>query len=108
MWADGGSPELSASILGDAETCSRAMRRVVTEWPVACSINLTELPSNKAWLGQAACCIWAGVSEDNTRRGWASLSDMQRARANAIAEALIAEWRGVYKGAAFQMELAYA
>ena len=85
--------ELAASILGIPETCEKAMRMVIETWTIACEVNLSNAEINRrAWLGQAACSIYAGVHEDETREAWGMLTIEQRTTANAIATRLIKAW----------------
>lgn len=85
--------ELAASVLGVPETCEKAMLMVVSNWPIATEFNLSNAEINRrAWLGQAACSIYAGVHEDETREAWGLLTVEQRTRANAIATQVIRKW----------------
>ena len=85
--------DLAASILGDPETCEKAMKMVVENWPIATEFNLSNAEINRrAWLGQAACSIYGGVHEDETREAWGLLTIEQRTRANAIATKVIRSW----------------
>ena len=83
----------AVSVLGVPETCEQAMQRVVEEWPIATEYNLSNAEINRrAWLGQAACSIWADVHEDETREAWGILTAEQRQMANAIATRIIKAW----------------
>ena len=85
--------ELAASILGHPGTCYQAMKMVVENWPIATEFNLSNAEINRrAWLGQAACSIYGGVHEDETREAWGLLTIEQRTRANAIATKVIRNW----------------
>lgn len=97
----------AAALLSSPHKLRAAMRDVTTRWPVACEVNLTHDPHNRAWLGQAACCYAADVPEELTRKAWGLLTDRQRADANAVADAVISEWRYRRKRRA-QLEFAYA
>lgn len=84
---------LAASILGTPETCEKAMQMVVEKWPIASEFNLSNAEINRrAWMGQAACSVYAGVHEDETREAWGLLSVEQRTTANAIATKVIKKW----------------
>jgi hypothetical protein len=86
--------DASVQLLSRVERCRPAMLRVVREWPVATAVNLTNPALNqKAWLGQAACCLSVGSSADETKRAWWSLTEAERLRANACAYEVIAEWQ---------------
>lgn len=83
----------SCEILGDKETCRKAMETVVSRWKNATEYNLSNDKINKkAWLGQACCSIYANIHEDETREGWELLTDNQREEANKIANEIIANW----------------
>ena len=85
--------QLAASILGTPLVCEKAMRMVVDNWTKATEFNLSNAEINRrAWLGQAACSIYAGVHEDETREAWGTLTVEQRQTANAIATRIIREW----------------
>lgn len=85
--------ELAASLLSDANRLVAAMRSVTVEWRLSAEANLHELPNNRAWLGQAACCYTSGVPEELTRAAWGRLTDQQRITANRVADQVIDEWR---------------
>lgn len=90
--------ELAASILGTPETCEKAMKMVVENWPISTEFNLSNAEINRrAWLGQAACSIYGDVHEDETREAWGLLTIEQRTRANAIATKVIRNWVREYE-----------
>lgn len=83
----------AAYILGTPKICREAMEKVVSEWEKATEYNLSNSEINrKAWLGQAACCCYAGVHEDETREAWGIMTELQRVEANAIASEIIKKW----------------
>lgn len=83
----------AAQILGNPETCRKAMEMVVNKWEKATEYNLSNAEINrKAWLGQAGCCCYGGVHEDETREAWGIMTEAQRHQANAIAAAIIKQW----------------
>ena len=85
----------AASILGDPDVCRKAMEKVVSEWCIATEYNLSNAEINrKAWLGQAACCCYAGIHEDETREAWGLMTEAQRLEANRIAASIIKKWVG--------------
>ena len=84
----------AAEILGTPAVCREAMEKVIAEWPISTEYNLSNLEINrKAWLGQAACCCYAGIHEDETREAWGIMTDPQRAEANRIAADIIRKWQ---------------
>ena len=83
----------AAHILGDAETCLKAMKKVISEWKISTEYNLSNNGVNrKAWLGQAACSCYANIHEDETREAWGLMTEEQRIEANRIAQTLINQW----------------
>lgn len=108
MWSSehGDRSKDAAGLLADPMRLHSAMRRVVREWPVCSEVNLAEPPNNRAWLGQAACCLSVGANEESTRAAWSKLNDGQRAIANRVADSVIAEWKFITKRDA-QMEFSW-
>lgn len=83
----------AAYILGTPNICREAMEKVVEEWEKATEYNLSNAEINrKAWLGQAACCCYAGIHEDETREAWGLMTEAQRIEANRIAAEIIKKW----------------
>ena len=83
----------AAYILGTPQICREAMEMVIAEWELATEYNLSNDGINrKAWLGQAACCCYSGIHEDETREAWGILTEEQRTEANRIAASLIKKW----------------
>lgn len=83
----------AARILGTPEICREAMEKVINEWEKATEFNLSNAEINrKAWLGQAACCCYAGIHEDETREAWGIMTEAQRVEANRIAATIIKKW----------------
>lgn len=83
----------AAEILGTPDICRKAMEKVVAEWEKATEYNLSNAEINrKAWLGQAACCCYAGIHEDETREAWGIMTEAQRIEANRIAAEIIKKW----------------
>lgn len=93
----------AAYILGTPSVCQEAMQKVIDEWDISTKYNLSNAEINrKAWLGQAACCCFGGVHEDETREAWGLLTDSQRKTANAIANEIIKKWLQQYEQEATQ------
>jgi hypothetical protein len=77
----------------DIPEFKRAMRRALNEWPKSCAVAMTTPGLNKrAWIGHAGCYLATGSPEETTRLGWHDLDDDQQRKANAAADAVIAEW----------------
>lgn len=88
-----GRVSLAQHLLGTPKLCEKWMLEVKKRWCIACEQIFSNPRLNRiAWLGQAACCLYGGVKEDETRQAWGLLTDSQRERANAIADSVIKEW----------------
>ena len=84
---------LAIRLLASPPLCEHFMREIVKRWKVSTEQVLTNASCNRrAWLGQAACCLYAGVREDETREAWGLLKDEERNKANEIAEKVIADY----------------
>lgn len=82
---------------GDHKKYGRFMMRVVSEWPVSCEHNLTDLSQNRrAWIGHAACALAMECPEDIVREAWSHLTESQQVKANAKADEAIAHWEYNY------------
>jgi hypothetical protein len=89
----GGSVHDAVSVLACGRTLYRAMSQAVNEWPKAAAHHLTDDGENqRAWLGWAACGITHSVPAHLTRAAWWQLTESQRAKANDVADQVIAEY----------------
>jgi len=69
------------------------MNKVICEWKYSCEHNLTNESLNKiAYIGQAACCLYAGVPCDTTMKAWKLLPFEVRERSDEIANKTIKKW----------------
>lgn len=69
------------------------MERVIEEWPKSTEHNLTNTAMNRvAWLGQSACCLYAGVPSTVTMEAWSDVPEQWQKEANQIAEQIIKEY----------------
>lgn len=69
------------------------MQRVINEWIYSCEHNLTNYSMNRvAYLGQAACCIYAGVPSFITMNAWNLVDKKNRDIADFIANKKIKQW----------------
>ena len=85
--------ELAKNLLANAPLCEKFMREVVKRWKCACEQVFTNTNVNRrAWLGQAACCLYAGVKENETREAWWQLTEDERNLANEIADKVINDY----------------
>lgn len=82
-----------ATFLSDTPRFTRALKRVVQEWPISCEQFLTNESINRlAWLGQASLCIETGLPRI-FRAGFCLLSSKQQAKANAVADHALQKWK---------------
>lgn len=87
----------AVELLTNEGLCYEQMVRVTKEWKYATEQNLTNMSINhQAFLGQTACSIWCGIHEDETREAWGRLTNIQRYRANKIADRVYEEWQREY------------
>jgi len=94
-------------LLSTPHRLAAAMRDVTMRWATACDVHLKHEPNNRAWLGQAACCLACDVPEELTRKAWCKLTEAHQAAANKVADAVISEWR-FRKRRRSQLEFMYA
>lgn len=81
------------SLLCDIALFRHTMNLVLDNWPVATSVNLTNLGCNrKAWLGAAVCCYLYQVPEIITRLAWADMTEAQQRKANTAAAQVIKKY----------------
>lgn len=74
------------------------MMRVIREWKYCCEHNLSNESLNKiAYIGQAACCIFAGVPSTVTMEAWNLLDKETQERANKIAIECLMLWQSKNK-----------
>lgn len=84
---------LAMRLLASPSLCEHFMREVVKRWKNSSEQVLTNTSCNRrAWLGQAACCLYAGVREDETRQAWGLLKDEEQNKANEVADKVIADY----------------
>lgn len=84
-------------LFSDAQLTEAYMRKVITDWPFSCEHNLSNLSMNRiAYLGQAACCIYAKVPSTITMEAWSKVDQKDRNKADIIAEQIIKQWEGKY------------
>lgn len=75
------------------ESTTLNMNRVISEWVFSCEHNLTNESMNKiAYIGQSACCLYAGIPSTITMEAWNLLDKSIQERSNRIAEEIIEKW----------------
>lgn len=78
------------------------MNKVIVEWHYSCEHNLTNESLNKiAYIGQAACCLYAGIPSTVTMEAWNLLKSEVQERADKQAEKVLNEW--MYKNKFVQL-----
>jgi hypothetical protein len=81
------------NLMSDADLFGDWMLKVVDEWDKSCEQNLTDIHMNqRAWIGQAACCMALKCPEDLTRLAWTCISEQQKENANEKADFAIEVW----------------
>lgn len=74
------------------------MMRVVKEWKYSCEHNLTNESMNKiAYIGQGACCLYAGVPSTVTMEAWSKVPKEHQLEADNIALSVIEYWENKNK-----------
>lgn len=69
------------------------MNRVISEWIYSCEQNLSNTSMNRiAYIGQAACCIYAGVTSSITMEAWSLVKKENRDIADSIASDVLKKW----------------
>lgn len=85
------------AILSDTDLLYKCMKRVTEEWTNATEQNLSnDMYGHRAFLGQTACSIYAGIHEDETREAWGLLTEDQRYKANKVADKVFDEWQTAF------------
>jgi hypothetical protein len=75
------------------EETRKYMIRVVKEWIFSCQHNLTNESMNKiAYLGQGACCLYAGIPSTVTMEAWSKVPEEFRNIADSIAIDVLELW----------------
>lgn len=79
------------------ELTRQNMFAIVNNWTYSCEHNLTNPSLNKiAYIGQAACCLYAGIPNSVTMEAWSLLSKEVQERANADAQEALDLWNKIY------------
>ncbi len=77
----------------DPVKTKKNMNLVIKDWVYSCEHNLTNQSMNKiAYIGQAACCIYAGVPSSLTMEAWRLVSEENKKEANKTAEEILNKW----------------
>lgn len=77
----------------DSLKTKQFMIKVIEEWKYSCEHNLSNISLNRiAWLGQAACCIYAKIPYKVTMESWRLVNELKRNEACFIAEEIITNY----------------
>jgi hypothetical protein len=69
------------------------MIKVIKDWFFSCEQNLTNNGMNKiAYIGQAACCLYAGIPSTVTMEAWSKVPNDYKVIADSIANDVLKEW----------------
>ncbi len=91
-------------LFSSPELTRKYMEKVIVEWFYSCEQNLTNSAMNKiAYLGQAACCLYAKVPSTITMEAWSLVPAEFQDIANKIAKETLIKWEKTYNVAILQM-----
>jgi len=80
-------------LFSSKELTEKYMKKVIKEWIFSCEHNLTNISMNRvAYLGQSACCLFAGCTSSIVMEGWHLVSKENRDIADSIAKNIINDW----------------
>lgn len=80
-------------LFSDQELTRKFMQKVIDEWHYSCEHNLSNQSLNRiAYLGQAACCLFAGVPSSITMEAWHFVSKENRDKADYIASEILTNY----------------
>ena len=80
-------------LFNDESKTKEYMSMVINKWKYSCEHNLSNLSMNRvAYLGQAACCLYAKVPNLITMYAWKFLDNEVRDRSDKIAIKNILIW----------------
>lgn len=83
----------SIEMFNDSALTKKYMSKVIETWKYSCEQNLTNPSMNKiAYIGQGACCLYAGVPSTVTMEAWSHLTDKVKERSNNLAKEVISKW----------------
>jgi len=85
--------EKGIDMFNSKELTEENMFFVVDNWKYSCEHNLTNPSVNKiAYIGQSACCIYAGIPSTVTMEIWNKLTKDVQDRSNILAIKAIDRW----------------
>lgn len=81
------------TLLCDPDRLYSSMVKVIENWPLSSSQNLSNPNINKqAWLGQSACCFEFKANAYTTKISWSKLTNEQKILANESADKSYRYW----------------
>lgn len=82
-----------ARLLSYPDRCRAAMLQAIAQYPISAEQHLSKHSGRRPWMGQSACCVELGATEEETRIAWNFyMTPDAQASANAIADEVIAKW----------------
>jgi len=85
-------------LFSSKELTEQFMKRVTSEWIYSCEHNLSNISLNRiAYIGQGACCVFAGVPSDITMFAWSKVKKENRDEADKIALSVLNDWENLHK-----------
>lgn len=80
-------------MFNDKHLTTTYMNKVIDTWVYSCEHNLTNNSMNRiAYIGQAACCLYAQIPSTITMEAWSLLDDNIKEQANIIANEVLSKW----------------
>lgn len=77
-------------LLSDSKLFYSVCVKILTDWPISCDVNLSNINKNRnAWLGAAACCYECNAPEYLTRIAWGLLNKDKQEKANKVANKIV-------------------
>lgn len=93
----------AVEMFSSRELTKENMTKVINRWFYSCEQNLTNNGMNKiAYIGQAACCIYAGIPSGVTIEAWSSVSKENQEIANEIAKETLKDWENSHDKVSIQ------
>lgn len=93
--------ELSKKVVemfNSPEKTKHYMMKVINDWKYSCEHNLTNDSLNKiAYLGQGACCLYAGIPNSITMESWSLLTKEVQNESDRIAKEVLTIWENKNK-----------
>ncbi len=82
-----------AELFSSKDLTEKFMLKAAKEWRHSCEHNLSNTSLNKiAYLGQAACCLYANIPSTITMFAWSKVPIEHRNEADKIAEKVLKAW----------------